>query len=157
MAEIDELVEKLAELDEETLQVQLGMEVQSLGEDLTRSASIESIDVEMLMAVPRGAEGNKALEFGQRLFKRLNGEAYDLLCSSDPFGDGGKTMQKIEDAYKDSTTKAAGVLAPVLVTNLGLAPAIAAIIATLIVQKIAKATGETICSMWQESFDESST
>ncbi|NES73804.1 MAG: hypothetical protein F6K24_55790, partial [Okeania sp. SIO2D1] len=85
----------------------------------------------------------------------LNGESYDLLCGSDPFGDAGKTMQKIEDAYNDSSTKAAGVLTPVLVTNLGLAPAIASMVATLIVQKIASAAGETICSMWQDSFDSS--
>lgn len=151
MTQIDDLVQKLAELDEETLQQQLGIQAQNLGEDLTRSASIEAIDVDNRSTVSRGLESNKALEFGQHLFKRLNAEAYDLLCSSDPFGDGGKTMQQIESAYKDSSTKAAGVLAPILVANLGLAPAVAAIIATLIVQKIAKATGDTICSMWQES------
>ncbi len=157
MTQLDDLVQRLANLDEETLQQQLGIRAQNLGEDLTRSASIESIDVKTLTAVPRGPEGNKALEFGQRLFKRLNAEAYDLLCSSDPFGDGGKTMQQIESAYKDSSTKAAGVLAPILVANLGLAPVVAAIIATLIVQKIAKATGSTICSMWQESLKSSET
>ncbi|NES74627.1 MULTISPECIES: hypothetical protein [Okeania] len=153
MADINELIEKLAELDEETLQAQLGMQLQSLEDDLTTSASVESININTLTAVPRGLEGNKFIEFGQNFFKRLNGEAYDFLCDRDPFGDGCKTMQKIEDAYNESSTKAAGMLTPILVTNLGLAPAIAAIVATLIVQKIASAAGETICSMWQDSFD----
>lgn len=153
MADINELIEKLAELDEETLQAQLGMQTQNLGNDLSKGASVESININTLTAVPRGPEGNKFIEFGQNFFKRLNGEAYDLSCNRDPFGDGGKTMEKIEDAYNESSTKAAGVLTPILVTNLGLAPAIAAIVATLIVQKIASAAGETICSMWQHSFD----
>ncbi|NET44591.1 hypothetical protein [Okeania sp. SIO2B3] len=223
MADINELIEELAELDEETLQAQLGMQVQSLEDNLTKSTSVESININTLTAVPRSPEGNKFgvgelgydtnlnylgvnqplnrprrrsqdnpvrteerrrnpnresgdrnrvlsrpdrdryhtsfhqrhkfIEFGQNFFKRLNGEAYDLLCGRDPFGDGGETMQKIDDAYNESSTKAAGMLAPILVTNLGLAPAIAAIVATLIVQKIASAAGETICSMWQDSFD----
>ena len=154
MKDINELIENLAKLDEETLQAQLGMQAQTLEENLTRGASRESTNLKM-MPVPKGLESNKFIELGQNLFKRLNGEAYDLLCGNDPFADGGKTMKKIEDAYDQSSTKAAGVLAPILVTNLGLAPAIAAIVATLIVQKIAKAAGETICSMWQESVDKS--
>ncbi len=153
MTEINELIEKLAKLDEETLQAQLGMQAEGLGDDLTQGASIESININSLTAVPRGPKGNKFIEFGQNLFERLNGEAYDLLCGTDPFGDGGKTMKTIENAYDESATKAAGVLTPILVANLGLAPAIAAIVATLIVQKIAKAAGETICSTWQESLD----
>jgi hypothetical protein len=118
MAQLVDLVQRLAELDEETLQQQLGIQAQSIGEDLIRNASIETIDVDTRAVVSRGLESNKALEFGQRLFKHLNAEAYDLLCSSDPFGDGGKTMQQIESAYKDSSMKAAGVLAPILVANL---------------------------------------
>ncbi len=46
-------------------------------------------------------------------------------------------MKKIEDAYNEGFTKATGVLTPILVANLRLAPAIATIIAILIVQKIA--------------------
>ncbi|MCD8487587.1 MAG: hypothetical protein LRZ84_12845 [Desertifilum sp.] len=153
MTDINDLVQQLAEVDEEALQIQLGKQAQRLAADLTESASIDSIDVEMLEAVPRGGDTDKALELGQRLFKRLNAEAYDLMCGSDPFGDGGKTMQQIEAAYKGGSTQAAGVIAPILVASLGLAPAIAAIISTLIVQKFAKATGDTICGMWKESMD----
>ena len=56
-------------------------------------------------------------------------------------------MQQIESAYKDSFTKSAGVLAPILVANLELAPAVAAIIVTLVIQKIAKqqATPSVLC------------
>ncbi|NES64056.1 MAG: hypothetical protein F6K24_01730 [Okeania sp. SIO2D1] len=155
MTEMNELMEKLAQLDEETLEAQLGMQAEDLGDDLTKGASIESININTLTAVPRGPEGNKFIEFGQNLFQRLNREAYDLLCGSDPFGDDGNTMKTIENAYSESSTKAAGILAPILVANLSLTPAIAAIVATLIVQKIAKATEETICSTWQESLDKS--
>jgi hypothetical protein len=46
MTQIDDLVQRLAELAEETLQQQLGIQAQNLGEDLTRSASVEAINVD---------------------------------------------------------------------------------------------------------------
>ncbi len=62
-------------------------------------------------------------------------------------------MKKLENALEQGTTQAAGLLAPVLITNLGLAPAVAAIIATLVVKKFAKAAGDTICEKWKESLE----
>ncbi len=150
MSKIDELVEDLAGFDEEELQIKLGVYVQKLGEDLNQSGEIDSLEKMSQEAVPRGLMADKALAMGERLLKRLNAEAYDLLCGN-PFEDQGEILQTIEAAMKDNTTKAAGLITPVLVANLGLAPAVAAIVSTLIVHKIAKSVGETICSSWEKT------
>ncbi|MBW4640393.1 MAG: hypothetical protein KME05_19620 [Gloeocapsa sp. UFS-A4-WI-NPMV-4B04] len=153
MTQLDELTEKLVELDDNQLMLHLGMSTQGISKDLegqTRSASIDSIDLS-LYEITRSNQDT--LHFGQRLFKRLNASSYELLCK-DPFDDG-ETLQKLNEALKDSIAKAAGFLAPVLVANLGLAPAIAAIIAALIVKTISKAFADEICATWKQSLDAS--
>jgi len=153
MTQLDNLTEKLVEFDDDQLMLHLGMSTQGISEDLegqTRSASIDSIDLS-LYEITRGNEGT--LNFGQRLFKRLNASSYELLCK-DPFDDG-ETLQKLNEALKDSTAKAAGFLAPVLVANLGLAPAVAAIVAALIVKTISKAIADEICATWKTSLETS--
>ena len=153
MTQIDTLTEKLVEFDENQLMLHLGMSIKGIGEDLegqTRSASIDSVDLS-LYEITRSNEDT--LNFGQRLFKRLNTASYELLCK-DPF-DGGETLQKLNEALKDSTAKAAGFLAPVLVANLGLAPAVAAIIAALIVKTFSKALADEICATWKEKLEAS--
>jgi len=152
MTQLDNLTEKLIEFDDEQLMLKLGMSTLGISEDLedqTRSASIDSIDLS-LYELTRSED---TLNFGQRLFKRLNASSYELLCK-DPFDDG-ETLKKLNEALKDSTAKAAGFLAPVLVANLGLAPAVAAIVAALIVKTISKAIADEICDTWKKSLEAS--
>ncbi len=153
MTQLDQLTEKLVTFDDNQLFLHLGMSSESASEDLeqqTRSASIDSID----LSVYEITRGNvDILNFGQRLFKRLNKASYELLCK-DQFDDG-ETLKKLNEALKDSTAKAAGVLAPVLVANLGLTPAIAAIIAALVVKTLSKAIADEICSTWKNSLEAS--
>ena len=151
MSQINDLTEKLVKFDDTQLLLHLGMSTQGISEDLegqTRSASIDFFDIS-LYEITRGNEDT--LNFGQRLFKRLNVASYELLCK-DPFDDG-ETLKKLNDALKDSTAKAAGFLAPVLVANLGLAPAVAAIVATLVVKTFAKALSDEICSTWKQNLE----
>jgi len=151
MTQIDILTEKLVELNDDQLCLHLGMSTQGISEDLegqTRSASIDSFDLS-LYEITRG--NADTLTFGKRLFKRLNAASYELLCK-DPFDDG-ETLKELGDALKNNTAQAAGFLAPVLVANLGLAPSVAAIVATLIVKTFAKALSDEICSTWKKSLE----
>ena len=151
MTQLDDLTEKLIEFDDDQLMLHLGMSAKGISEDpegQTRSASIDLVDLS-IYEITRGNEDT--LNFGQRLFKRLNASSYELLCK-DPFDDG-ETLKKLNEALKDSTAKAAGFLAPVLVANLGLAPAVAAIVAALIIKTISKAIADEICSTWKKSLE----
>lgn len=148
----EKFINNLEQLDEEELIIKLGSYVQNLGENLDQSAGIDSLEEVSQESVQRGLVADQAFAMGERLLKRLNAEAYDLLCGN-PFGDQGEMLQTIEAAMKINTTKAAGLITPLLVANLGLAPAVAAIVSTLIVQKIAKSVGDTICSSWEKTIE----
>jgi hypothetical protein len=148
MAETDELIQQLLDLDEDQLKIQLGIQAQAM-EAESRGDSMESIEVE---PVPKGGINTQALEMGQQLFDRINTGAYDILCGN-PFPDSGETLQQLKKALEENYAKATGLLAPVLVSGLGLAPAIATIIATIIIKKIAQGSSNLICETWQKSLN----
>ncbi|NES82004.1 MAG: hypothetical protein F6K10_11690 [Moorea sp. SIO2B7] len=150
MTEITNLVEQVTDVDENKLEAYLGLYVQQQGEDWLKDESVDEIDLEMMEV---GARAKGVVEFGKRFAEKFNAEAYDLLCGN-PFDDDGETLKKLEYSLKEGTNQAAGLIAPLLVAQLGLAPAVAAIIATLVVKKLAKAVGDTICEMWKESLEE---
>jgi hypothetical protein len=155
MANIDELLQDLSTLPEDELEAQLGLRAQTIGEEATRgsaeSASIESIDPNA--PVPRGIVDD-ALATGQRLFNWINPAAYKLLCT--PLGGEGadETMQQLvkllDEDLEKNVAKAAGMLAPLLSANLGLAPAVAALVSTLIIKRVAKGTSKFACDSWQK-------
>lgn len=148
MTQIEELAKNIVELSEPELMLRLGLNAQEFSSDLTRSASIDSIDLRSTLIQTRDAENEEAFIFGERLFKRLNTNSYDLLCK-DPFDD--ETLKDLKKALDQNIGQAAGMLAPILVASLGLAPAIAAIMAALIVKTLSKSIADTICEAWAEA------
>lgn len=154
MAEIAVIVESLWELDEDELAAQIGSHAQAFEDDAagrgTRGidpGSLDSIDVGF---ATKGAIDLKLLEGGQRLFDRANPLVYELMCK--PLGGNDANTQKIlDESISQNYTKAAGMLAPALISGLGLAPAIATLVATLIIKKIANYTATGICETWQQN------
>ena len=153
MAEIEVLVESLWELDEEQLAAQIGARAQAIEEDAaalgTReidSASLDSIDVNV---AARASIERTLLEAGQRLFDRVNPLVYELMCQ--PLGNDPQTQKILDEAIAQNYTKAAGMLAPVLISGFGLAPAIATLLATLIIKKIANYSATEICDSWKQN------
>ena len=153
MAEIEVLVESLWELDEEQLAAQIGDRAQAIEDDVaglgTRgidAASLDSIDVNV---AARASIDLRLLEAGQRLFDRVNPLVYELMCQ--PLGNDPQTQKILDEAINQNYTKAAGMLAPVLISGLGLAPAIATLLATLIIKKIANYSATEICDSWKQN------
>lgn len=142
MQDYNELIPQLLELDEESLEEQLGLQVQGTAKGLT----LDSIDINAAARAPISPE---VLAAGQQLLKRLNSGLYDLMCN--PLGSDSETEKVLDEVINQNYVKAAGMLAPLLVSGLGLAPAIATLIATLVVKKIAKAGSEEICKSWKAS------
>ncbi|CAC5341194.1 MULTISPECIES: hypothetical protein [Planktothrix] len=137
MQDYNELIPQLLELDEESLEEQLGLQVEG---------TLDSIDIN---ATARAAINPEVLAAGKHFLKQLNSGLYDLMCN--PLGSDPETEKVLDEVINQNYTKAAGILAPVLVSGLGLAPAIATLIATLVVKKIAKAGSEAICKSWKAS------
>lgn len=157
MAEIEVLVESLWELDEDQLAAQIGDRAQAIGDDAaglgTRGidpASLDSIDVNV---AARASIDLKLLEAGQQLFDRVNPLVYELMCK--PLGNDPQTQKILDEAIGQNYTKAAGMLTPVLISGLGLAPAIATLLATLIIKKIANYSATAICDTWKQNLPQS--
>lgn len=153
MAEIDVLVKSLWELDEEQLAVQIGDRAQAIEDDAaglgTRGidpASLDSIDVNV---AARASIDPRLLQAGQRLFDRVNPLVYDLMCK--PLLNDPQTQKILDEAIDQNYTKAAGMLAPILISGVGLAPAVATLVATLIIKKIANYSATAICDTWKQN------
>ncbi|MEG4503478.1 hypothetical protein QUA81_08210 [Microcoleus sp. F6_B4] len=153
MAEVEVLVESLWELDEDQLEAQIGSHVQAIGDDVAGRgaigvdpASLESLDVNV---AARAAIDPRFLDAGRRLFDRVNPLVYQLMCK--PLGDDPETQKILDETINQNYTKAAGMLAPVLVSGVGLAPAVATLVATLIIKKVSKYLATGICETWEKS------
>jgi hypothetical protein len=154
MTEFEAIVASLWDLDDDVLAAQLGDRAQAIEDDVagggTRGvdpASLESIDVDVATRAPIDP---KLLDAGQRIFDRVNPSAYELMCK--PLGgDNADTQKILDETVNQNYTKAAGMLAPVLVSGLGLAPAVATLLATLIIKKIANMGATAICETWEKS------
>lgn len=142
MQDYNELIPQLLELDEESIEAELGLQVQSTAKGLT----LDSIDIN---ATAKAAINPELLAAGKNFLKQLNSGLYDLMCN--PLGSDPETEKVLDEVISQNYTKAAGILAPVLVSGLGLTPAIATLIATLVIKKIAKEGSEAICKSWKAS------
>ena len=152
MTQANELAQQTYQLDEDVLVAKLGTLSEKMGGDLTgqsapRGVSLDSIDLDVESRAPIS---QAAIQAGQKVFDKINAEAYQILCT--PLGDK-NTQETLDKALEENYTKAAGMLAPVLVSSLGLAPAIAAIVASLIIKKISKDVAGGICATWAKNLN----
>ena len=158
MTEVEAIVASLWELDDDVLEAQLGARVQAIGDDVAGRgargvdpASLESIDVNV---AARASIDPRFLDAGKRLFDRVNPLAYELMCK--PIGvDDTETRKILDETINQNYSKAVGMLAPVLVSGLGLAPAIATLLATLIIKKVSKYLATGICETWDKNLPKS--
>ena len=153
MTEFEAIVASLWELDDDVLEAQLGARTQAIGDDVAGGVargvdltSWESIDVNV---AARAAIDPRFLDAGRQLFDRVNPLVYQLMCK--PLGDDAETQKILDETINQNYTKAAGMLAPVLVSGVGLAPAVATLLATLIIKKVSKYLATGICETWQKS------
>lgn len=153
MTEFEDIVASLLELDDDVLEAQLGSHAQAIGDDVAEGGakgvdltSWESIDVNVASRAPIDP---RLLEAGKRLFDRINPLAYDLMCK--PLRNDAETQKILDETINQNYSKAAGMLAPVLVSGLGLAPVVATLVATLIIKKVSKYLATGICETWEKS------
>lgn len=154
MAEVEALVQSLWELDDDQLEAQIGSQTQAIGDDVAGRgargidpASLDSIDVNV---AAKASIDPRFLDAGRRLFERVNPLAYELMCK--PLGgDDPETQKILDETLNQNYTKAAGMLAPVLISGFGLAPAVATLLATLIIKKASNYAATGICKTWEQS------
>ena len=150
MAELAEqaepAVKKLLKADEDQLYETLGIRAKAMEEDPAIASSFEP---QVTYDQARMGLKEDVLEFGQRLFNRWNAEAHKLMCGSGP--EDQNDRQDLLDAFGADETAVAAVLAGLLVTQLGLAPAIAGVLAALLVKRFFRPAYEEFCRVWERN------
>jgi hypothetical protein len=139
-------MKKLLKADETQLYEQLGIRARAIGQDPAKSASFEP---EVTYDQAQMGLKEDVKDFGQRLFKRWNAEAYKLFCSTEVEDKQFRT--EMTNAFGVGDTAVAAVLASLLVTHLGIAPAIAAVVAALIIKRFFRPVYEEFCVAWKKS------
>lgn len=138
-------VSALDRFDEEQLFGVLGQRLRTISFEPHLSAQFD-------LSIPPNVESQGMADdfraFGRRFFSRVNQQAYELVCGSDI--EDSTDRKKLAESIalgKESFTAALGTL---LVAQLGLAPAVAIVVALLIVRLFFKPTLGAICETWKE-------
>ncbi len=140
-------VKKLLKSDEEQLYETLGIRVKAMEEDPSKGGYFEP---QVTYRAAQMGLKEDIQKLGQKLFNRWNVETYKLVCGSDPESE--KDREKLLKAFgtNDDVVIAAS-LSALLVTSLGMAPAIAAVIAVLLLKRFLHPAHEEFCQVWKES------
>jgi len=87
-------------------------------------------------------------EFGQRYFDKVNKQVYELVCGDTK--DNEQERSKLSQAFGLDKTTFAAMLAAALVSSFGWAPAIAAVVAALVVKLFFRPGYEVACQLWKD-------
>jgi hypothetical protein len=141
-------VEDLADKSEDQLYAELGRRVELVISDPKKAGDFqppgetpEKVEIETLGMV------DELKKIGTRYFGRVNYQAYGLVCGSDPDNLGER--QDLLKAFGLGKDAAGAVLAALLVSQLGLAPLIAAAVAALTIRLFFKPAHQEMCVYWK--------
>jgi hypothetical protein len=141
-----EAVTPLLAADEDTLFAELGIRASALAED---PAAAGSFDPHVTYSEAQMGAMDDVRALGRRLFRRWNRELHALICGNDP--DDEKERSEVAAAIGLGQTGFAAYLATLLVSSFGLAPAIAAVVAAILVRRLFRPAIEELCVAWGES------
>lgn len=145
MSNVGQSIQSLVkDYDDKALTKEIALRAASM----SKSASIAG---ELNPAVSEDAEHlgttEDLLELGTRIFRRVEREIHGMVC-------GGAAEDKGD---RESILKATGsdvalgtALYAALTASLGLAPAVATVVAALLIKRIFAPAGEEICKFWAE-------
>ena len=139
-------VKKLLISEEDQLYEELGIRAKAIAEDPAKSSSF---DPDVTYNQAQMGFMDDVREFGKRLFRRWNVEAHKLICGSDDEDE--EERKKLAEAVGIGEVSAAGALTALLVSHLGLAPAIAAVIAALAIKRFFRPAYDEFCQTWKKS------
>lgn len=135
--------------DEDQLYMELGRRLQAMQIDPSLSGSFAP---DLPVAdVSFGIDGEAAMadlkSFGQGFFTRVNVQAYQLVCGGG--ADNTQDRKQVLDAFGVGKEAVAPAIAALLVAQLGIAPAIAAVVAMLIIRLFFRPAYEAMCEVWK--------
>jgi hypothetical protein len=144
MTEINLAIEKALLTDESRLLETLGARLQAIESNPSLAGSYE---ITLPYAQPEEFR-ETVKELGERTLHRLSRELYKLLCGKKQ--DDEDDRNKIAHALGLGEAEIAATLATILTSGFGVSPAIAIIVAVIVVKRIFAPTLEEACNLWEE-------
>ena len=143
--QVQTAVEALLESDETQLYEQLGIRVTAMTQEpaLAGDYSPDLRSEELAMGPLEDLR-----KLGQRIYGRWEKETYSMVCGQST--EDAADRKSIVDAFGIGGTAVAAYLATALVSTFGLAPAIAAVIAALVVRRFFRPAYQEFCGAWSE-------
>lgn len=139
-------VAKLLKAEVNQLYEQLGIRAKAIAVDINKSSSFEP---QVTYNEAKMGFKEDVLIFGKRLYRRWNMEAYKLICGSDV--EDQNDRKELVDSFDIGETAIAATLTTLLVTHLGIAPALASVIAVLTVKRFFNPAYEEFCRIWKDN------
>ncbi|HEX8320406.1 hypothetical protein [Longimicrobium sp.] len=139
-------VDGLLESDEDQLFAELGIRARAMQADPQVAGSYSP---QVTHSAAEMGVLDDVRDFGRRVFKRWNVQAWELVCGTD--ADDSKDRDDFLGAIGVDKSVATAALATLLVSHLALAPAIAAVAAAIIIKRFARPAYEEFCSSWKGS------
>lgn len=133
----------LLKADEDQLFAELGIRARALAAD---PAVAGSFDPDVTFEEAQMGALDDVAAFGRRLFKRWQRELRALVCGDDP--DDRADRGKLLGALGVGETAVAAYLATLMVSSLGIAPAIAAVVAAIVIKRFFKPALGEFCQAW---------
>jgi len=141
--------DRLLTLDENQLYGELAVRLQEIKRDPTASANFD-------LKVDPKLEAMGALQdirdFGRRFFDRMSRQACGVMCGPD--ADNTNERHQLAQAFGIGKDAVAPALAALFVAHLGLAPAIAAVLAALAIKVFFKPAYDAMCDVWKDKLKE---
>jgi hypothetical protein len=140
---------RLLQATEDQLYEQLGIRAKAIA---TNPAIAGSFEPNVIYDGTAMGPLDDVREYGRRLFKRWNREAYKLVCGAE--NDDAADRKKLLEAFGGGQVAAAAALTGLFIAYLGLSPAIAGILAVLLLKHFFRPAYEEFCGLWLEKLPE---
>jgi len=138
-------IKDLLESDEEQLLNQLGLRAAAASRDFQKSAELHpKITAEEVVAMDLKGD---LKSLGRRLVRRWNRSAYDVVCGDDP--DDTQAREGVKNALGLGDAAAIGALTAALI-GIGMMPALAPVLAAILVKKFFNPAYGEFCGFWKE-------
>lgn len=144
----EEVAKLVKDYDEETLVEQLGARAKAIPEDPAVAGRYNpTITVDYATMGPM----DDIVDLGGRILRRWERELHAVVCGDAKADKQDRTT--ILDALGLDDVALGAALGTVLVTSFGLAPAIATVVAALLIKRIFKPAGDEVCTFWGERLE----
>jgi hypothetical protein len=138
------VVKSLLKNDEEQLFTELALREKAIQQN---PALKTSLDPDVYYDVEHMGPLDDLARFGRVFFNGINRDCYGLVCGAE--GENAAERQKFASALHIGPTEAAAVLTGLLVAQLSMAPAIAAVVASIVIKLFFRNALKATCDVWK--------